>query len=50
MNNQRVVLASRPAGWVSEADFKFVAAPAPRPGFIALLKGRNFGKRLVKLA
>jgi NADPH-dependent curcumin reductase CurA len=32
MTNQRVVLASHPAGWVSEADFRLEQAPLPRPG------------------
>jgi NADPH-dependent curcumin reductase CurA len=32
MINKRIVLASRPTGWVSEDNFKLVEAPAPRPG------------------
>ncbi len=32
MDNQRVVLASRPEGWVSEQNFRLEAAPMPRPG------------------
>ncbi len=32
MENQRVVLASRPEGWVSEPNFRLEAAPMPRPG------------------
>ena len=31
MENQRVVLASRPAGWVTEANFRIEAAPVPKP-------------------
>ena len=31
MQNQRVVLASRPAGWVTEANFRLEAAPLPQP-------------------
>src|SRR5262245_59654572 len=31
VRNRRVVLASRPAGWVSEANFKFEDAPLPSP-------------------
>jgi len=31
MANQRVVLASRPSGWVSEADFRIEEGPLPRP-------------------
>lgn len=31
MNNQRVVLASHPTGWVSEADFRIEQAPLPKP-------------------
>ena len=29
--NLRVVLASRPAGWVDESNFRFVEAPVPEP-------------------
>jgi len=29
--NRRVVLASRPTGWVSEANFRLEAAPLPQP-------------------
>ena len=29
--NRRVVLASRPAGWVTEANFRLESAPVPRP-------------------
>ena len=32
MINKRIVLASRPIGWVSEDNFNLVEAPAPRPG------------------
>jgi len=32
MENRRVVLASRPAGWVSEDNFRIEAAPLPKPG------------------
>ncbi|MGQ0545019.1 MAG: NADP-dependent oxidoreductase [Betaproteobacteria bacterium] len=31
MENQRIVLASRPAGWVSEDNFRLEEAPLPRP-------------------
>jgi NADPH-dependent curcumin reductase CurA len=31
MRNQRVLLASRPSGWVSEADFRIEEAPLPQP-------------------
>ncbi|HXU41562.1 MAG TPA: NADP-dependent oxidoreductase [Burkholderiales bacterium] len=31
MKNRRVVLASRPAGWVSEANFRIEEAPVPAP-------------------
>jgi NADPH-dependent curcumin reductase len=31
MQNQRVLLASRPAGWVSEANFRIETAPVPEP-------------------
>ncbi len=31
MNNKRVLLASRPAGWVTEDNFRIEAAPAPQP-------------------
>jgi len=31
MENRRVVLASRPAGWVTEANFRVESAPVPRP-------------------
>ena len=30
-DNRRVVLASRPAGWVSEANFRLENAPMPKP-------------------
>ena len=30
MENQRVVLASRPAGWVTEESFRLETAPLPR--------------------
>jgi len=29
--NRRVLLASRPSGWVSEANFKIEDAPLPTP-------------------
>ena len=29
--NKRVLLKSRPKGWVSEADFEFAEAPVPQP-------------------
>ena len=32
MENRRVVLASRPSGWVSEDNFRIESAPLPRPG------------------
>ena len=32
MENQRVVLASRPVGWVSEQNFRLESAPLPKPG------------------
>jgi NADPH-dependent curcumin reductase CurA len=32
MTNRQVVLARRPAGWVSEADFRVIEAPLPAPG------------------
>jgi NADPH-dependent curcumin reductase len=31
MKNRRVLLASRPRGWVSEADFRLEEAPVPQP-------------------
>jgi len=31
LKNRRVVLASRPAGWVSEANFRIEEAPVPAP-------------------
>ena len=31
MENKRVVLASRPKGWVSEDNFRIESAPVPRP-------------------
>src|SRR5688500_14762291 len=31
MQNKRVLLASRPAGWVSEDNFKLESAPVPAP-------------------
>jgi NADPH-dependent curcumin reductase len=31
MENTRVLLASRPAGWVSEANFRVESAPVPQP-------------------
>ncbi len=31
MKNRRVLLASRPRGWVSEADFRLDEAPVPQP-------------------
>jgi NADPH-dependent curcumin reductase CurA len=31
MNNKRVVLAGRPAGWVSEDNFRIETAPVPAP-------------------
>ena len=32
MHNRRVLLASRPSGWVSEANFRIEEAPVPQPG------------------
>jgi len=32
MENKRVLLASRPAGWVSEENFRVESAPLPQPG------------------
>ena len=32
MDNKRVVLASRPAGWVTEDNFRVESAPLPKPG------------------
>src|ERR687892_1850536 len=32
MQNKRVLLASRPSGWVSESNFKLEEAPLPSPG------------------
>ena len=32
MENRRVVLASRPKGWVSEDNFRIESAPVPKPG------------------
>jgi len=32
MNNRQVLLASRPTGWVSEANFRVAEAPLPKPG------------------
>jgi NADPH-dependent curcumin reductase len=31
MENKRIVLASRPAGWVTEDNFRIQAAPVPQP-------------------
>jgi hypothetical protein len=31
MDNKRVVLASRPAGWVTEANFRVESVPVPQP-------------------
>jgi NADPH-dependent curcumin reductase len=31
MENQRIVLASRPEGWVNEANFRLEKAPSPQP-------------------
>jgi NADPH-dependent curcumin reductase CurA len=31
MDNKRIVLASRPAGWVTEDNFRLESAPLPRP-------------------
>ena len=31
MRNRRILLASRPSGWVSEANFRLEEAPLPRP-------------------
>src|ERR1700752_284564 len=31
MENQRIVLASRPQGWVTEDNFRLERAPVPRP-------------------
>jgi NADPH-dependent curcumin reductase len=31
MNNQRIVLASRPEGWVTESNFRLETAPVPQP-------------------
>jgi NADPH-dependent curcumin reductase CurA len=31
MTNRRVLLASRPSGWVSESNFRIEAAPLPQP-------------------
>jgi len=30
--NRQIVLASRPKGWVSEANFRLVESPMPAPG------------------
>ncbi len=53
--NVQVLLASRPAGWVEESNFRIVETPIPEPGSGQLLvknvlKGANLGKQLVKLA
>ena len=32
MENRRVLLASRPAGWVSESNFRIEEGPIPQPG------------------
>jgi NADPH-dependent curcumin reductase CurA len=32
MKNRQVLLASRPQGWVSEANFRIVETPVPKPG------------------
>ena len=32
MENQRIVLASRPEGWVTPDNFRLEKAPVPRPG------------------
>jgi hypothetical protein len=32
MDNRRIVMASRPAGWVTEENFRLETAPMPRPG------------------
>jgi NADPH-dependent curcumin reductase CurA len=44
---QLIVLASRPTGPVTPWNFRLESAPE---AFIGMLKGRNFGKQLVKLA
>jgi hypothetical protein len=31
MENRRVVMASRPSGWVTEANFRIESAPVPKP-------------------
>src|SRR3954449_4558675 len=31
MENKRVVLASRPTGWVTEGNFRIESAPVPKP-------------------
>jgi NADPH-dependent curcumin reductase CurA len=31
MQNKRVLLASRPSGWVSEGNFRIEEAPVPEP-------------------
>ena len=31
MDNKRVVLASRPSGWVTEENFRLESAPVPKP-------------------
>ena len=31
MENQRIVLASHPEGWVSEQNFELQKAPLPKP-------------------
>jgi NADPH-dependent curcumin reductase len=36
-NNMQVLLASRPAGWVQEANFNIVETPIPKPGPGAVL-------------
>ena len=40
--NMQVLLASRPTGWVTEANFKIVEAPIPKPGAGQILVRNHF--------
>lgn len=58
--NRQVLLDNRPQGEASASNFRLVTTDTPPlqdkqvlsapEAFLGLLKGRHFGKRLVKLA
>jgi len=60
--NRQIVLAARPIGLPVPGDFRLVETPIPEPGpgemlvrarYLSLdpyMRGRNFGKQLVRLA